>query len=526
MPAAAPRRPVVRPASDSRRKSAVVVGAGPGGLAAAMLLAHAGVKVTVIERLPFVGGRTSAIRAEGYRFDLGPTFFLYPRVLERIFKAVGRDLWADVPMTRLDPQYRVIFGTTGGHIDCTPNLDAMAERVAKLNPADGANVKRFILENRVKLEKFRPCLESPFQKWSDLVSLELMKLLPLLRPWASVDDELRRYFADPRVRLAFTFQSKYLGMSPFNCPSLFSILSYLEYDFGVWHPTGGCSAVSDRMGELAADMGVEFRLGEEVTEVLFDGRKAAGVKTAEGEYRGDALVINADFAHAMTKLVPNRLRKAWTDEKIAKKRFSCSTFMMYLGVDGPPPAVPHHTIYTSEDYLGNLDDIENAHRLSADPSVYVQNACVTDPDLAPKGRHTLYVLSPVTHQHGNVDWAKETPAFRAKVYDQLKKLGLDDVERRVRYEKILTPAGWQHDYHIFKGATFNLAHNLGQMLHLRPRNRFDELPGVYLVGGGTHPGSGLPVIYESARITSRLLLNDFGLDAAWLDVPEAVPAVV
>lgn len=524
MPVTAPRGPIARPVSDSRKKSAVVVGAGPGGLAAAMLLAHAGVKVTVVERLPFVGGRTSAIQADGYRFDLGPTFFLYPRVLERIFAAVGRDLWTDVPMARLDPQYRVIFGTTGGQIDCTPNLDVMAERVAKLNPTDGANVKRFILENRVKLERFRPALESPFQKWTDLLSPDLVKLLPLLRPWASVDDELRRYFADPRVRLAFTFQSKYLGMSPFNCPSLFSILSYLEYDFGVWHPTGGCSAVSDRMGELAEDMGVDFRLGEEVTEVLFDGRKAVGVKTAEGEYRGDALVINADFAHAMTKLVPNRLRKNWTDEKIAKKRFSCSTFMMYLGMDGPAPEIPHHTIYTSEDYIGNLDDIENAHRLSADPSVYVQNACVTDPDLAPKGRHTLYVLSPVTHQHRSVDWAKETPAFRAKVYSQLKKLGLEDVERRVRYEKILTPAGWQHDYHIFKGATFNLAHNLGQMLHLRPRNRFDELPGVYLVGGGTHPGSGLPVIYESARITSRLLLNDLGMDTVWLDMPEAMPA--
>ena len=144
--------------------------------------------------------------------------------------------------------------------------------------------------------------------------------------------------------------------------------------------------------------------------------------------------------------------------------------------------------------------------------------------LAPQGKHTLYVLAPVTHQHGNVDWATEAPAFRAKVLQQLKKLGVEHVQERVRYEKVLTPANWQFDYHIFKGATFNLAHNLGQMLHLRPRNRFDELPGVYLVGGGTHPGSGLPVIYESARITSRLLLNDLGLDAGWLDAVDTTPA--
>jgi len=520
--AVAPARPS-RSAPERRGKSVVIVGAGPGGLAAALLLRHAGVNVTVVERQPFVGGRTSSIRADGFRFDLGPTFFLYPRVLERIFSAIGRNLWADVPMARLDPQYRVIFGTTGGHLDCTPNLALMAERVAKLNPSDGANVAKFISANRVKLEKFRPALESPFLKWTDLLSWDLMKLLPILRPWASVDNELSRYFQDPRVRLAFTFQSKYLGMSPFNCPSLFSILSYLEYDFGVWHPFGGCGAVSEKMAELAREMGVEFRLGEPVTEVLFEGKKAVGVKTEQGEYRADALVINADFAHAMNKLVPNRLRKNWTDEKLEKKRFSCSTFMMYLGLDGEAPALPHHTIYTSEDYLGNLDDIENGHRLSDDPSVYVQNAGVTDPDLAPKGQHALYVLAPVTHQHGNVDWAKETPAFRAKVLKQLDKLGLDGVEKRIRYEKVVTPAGWQFDHHIFKGATFNLAHNLGQMLHLRPRNRFEDLQQVYLVGGGTHPGSGLPVIYESARITSRLLLNDFGLDAGWLDQVNAIP---
>lgn len=490
-----------------------------------MLLGHAGLKVTVVERLPRVGGRTSTIRADGFKFDLGPTFFLYPRVLERIFAAIGRDLWTDVPMTRLDPQYRVIFGTTGGQLDCTPNLDAMSERVARLNPTDGANVKRFIEANHNKLEKFRPALESPFLKWTDLLSWDLMKLLPILRPWASVDNELRRYFTDPRVRLAFTFQSKYLGMSPFNCPSLFSILSYLEYDYGVWHPFGGCGAVSERMAELAREMDVEFRLGEPVTEVLFDGKKAVGVKTTASEYRADALVINADFAQAMTKLVPDRLRRNWTDAKLAKKRFSCSTFMLYLGLDGPPPNLPHHTIYTSQDYLGNLDDIETKHRLSDDPSVYVQNACVTDPDLAPKGKHTLYVLVPVTHNHGNIDWAVETAAFRTKVLMQLEKIGLPDVEKRIRYEKIITPAGWQFDYEIFKGATFNLAHNLRQMLHLRPRNRFEDLERVYLVGGGTHPGSGLPVIYESARITSRLLLNDFGMDAAWLDESTAFPVV-
>ena len=502
-------------------KSVLIIGAGPGGLAAAILLAKAGVNVRVLERLPRVGGRCSAIEESGFRFDLGPTFFLYPRVLERIFDLVGKNLHREVPMTRLDPQYRILFGERGGELLCTPDLTRMEAEVAKVCPADAANVRRFIDENRVKLERFRPALESPFLSWRDLLSWDLVKLLPMLRPWASVDNELRRYFSDPRVRLAFTFQSKYLGMSPFNCPSLFSILSYLEYDFGVWHPYGGCSAVSEGMTRVAQEFGASFHLNEPVTELLFDGKRVIGAKTTEGEYRADAVIVNADFAQAMKKLVPDHLRRRWTDAKLEKKRFSCSTFMMYLGIDGRYDDLSHHTIYTATDYEQNLDDIEHRHQLTADPSIYVQNASVTDNTLAPRGMSTLYVLAPVTHRTGNVDWAKETPRFRQVVLGQLAKLGLNDVERRIRYEKVLTPAGWEGDYEVFKGATFNLAHNLGQMLHLRPRNRFEDLDGVYLVGGGTHPGSGLPVIYESARITSRLLLQDFGLDAGWLGEPGA-----
>jgi phytoene desaturase len=522
MPTATLSAPPTTPKRTGKApKTAIVIGAGPGGLAAAMLLAKAGIQVRVLERLPSVGGRCSAIREQGYRFDLGPTFFLYPRVLERIYKMCGRDLMRDVPMKRLDPQYTVLFGEHGGELVCTPNLHKMAEEVGKLNAEDGKNVTRFIAENRIKLERFRPTLESPFLSWRNLISWDLIKLLPLLRPWKSVDGELGRYFSDPRTRLAFSFQAKYLGMSPFNCPSLFTILSYLEYDFGVWHPIGGCNAVSENMAKAASDLGATIHLDEPVTEVLFEGRNAVGVKTAQGEYRADAVVINADFAQTMKKLIPNAIRKRWTDEKLEKKRYSCSTFMMYLGVEGKYDHLGHHTIYTSNDYVGNLADIETHSRLSPDPSFYVQNPGVTDDTLAPPGHSTLYVLAPVPHKSDTVDWKAETPRFRSLLYQQLEKVGITDLESRVRYEKIVTPDDWEGDYEVFRGATFNLAHNLRQMLHLRPRNRFEDLGNVYLVGGGTHPGSGLPVIYESARITSRLLLNDLGLDASWLGVPGA-----
>ncbi len=493
------------------QKKVVIIGAGPGGLASALLLAGAGFSVTILERQQRVGGRTAALERDGFRFDTGPTFFLYPEILQEVFQAVGADLWQELQLERLDPQYRIQFGT-GGHLDATPDIPAMEREIARLCPGDAAGFRPFLEDNRAKLASFKDILQRPFDGWRDVVSLELLRKAPLVRPGASVDGDLKRWFSDPRVRLAFSFQSKYLGMSPFRCPSLFTILSFLEYEHGVFHPIGGCAAVMEKMADLAERIGVEIRCGESVEEIVFEGKRARGVRTDRGLYHADAVVMNADFAHAVQRMVPNQLRRRWTDGKIARKKFSCSTFMMYLGIKGRHDELPHHTIHISSDYEGNLDDIERAHRLSADPSFYVQNAVVTDPTLAPSGHSTLYVLAPVTHEHPNVDWNREAPAFRRKILDQLTKVGIEGVEERIVSETVLTPRDWQTEYAVHKGATFNLAHSLDQMLHLRPRNRFEDVDGMYLVGGGTHPGSGLPVIFESARISSRLLAEDLGVE--------------
>jgi phytoene desaturase len=495
--------------ANCSQPSVVIIGAGPGGLATAISLASSGVKVKVLERRNQVGGRTSAIEADGFRFDLGPTFFLYPRVLDEIFRAAGFKLENEVKLTRLDPQYRVIFGS-GGHLDATPEVARMERQIAALAPRDAVNFRSFLTENRIKLERAQPCLESPFLDWRAVANLRLLKLLPMLRPHQSLDQYLGRFFSDPRIRLAFSFQSKYLGMSPFRCPSLFSILSFLEYEHGVFHPEGGCAAVTEAMARIARRLGVEICLGSEVKELLFEGRRVVGARDQSQIYSADALVINADFAHAISTLVPDRLRRRWQNRKIARKKFSCSTFMMYLGIEGVFD-LPHHSIYISRDYARNLDEIESDHILSEDPSFYIQNAAVTDRTLAPAGMSTLYVLVPVTHEHHNVDWRSEAGRYRALVMRQMAKAGFAGVEKRVRFERIITPLEWKREYHIYKGATFNLAHTLDQMLHLRPRNRFEDLEGVYLVGGGTHPGSGLPVIFESARISARLLLADLGL---------------
>ncbi|MBA2242743.1 MAG: phytoene desaturase [Chthoniobacterales bacterium] len=496
----------------SKNGSVIIVGAGPGGLAASILLAAAGMRVRIIERLPMVGGRTSTIQADGFRFDLGPTFFLYPRVLNEIMRVAGTTLSREVDLVRLDPQYRLIFGA-GGTLDCTPNAAEMERQIAALAPTDAGGFERFLCENRRKLELMQPCLENAFHSWRDLINPGLLRFLPALQPHRSIDAYLRRFFSDERTRLAFSFQSKYLGMSPFRCPSLFSILSFLEYEYGVFHPIGGCGAITAALARVAQRLGVEINLDEPVKELLLENKRAVGVRTQRRIYRADAVVVNADFARAMSRLVPDTSRRRWTEKKLAGKKFSCSTFMLYLGIEGRYDR-PHHNIYMSRNYERNLDEIENRHVLSRqDPSFYVQNASVTDATLAPSGMSTLYVLAPVTHQHPNVDWKKEKAGFRALLLKQIEKAGFGNVEPRIRFEHMITPLEWDKQYEIHLGATFNLSHNLGQLLHLRPRNRFEDLPGVYLVGGGTHPGSGLPVIFESARITSRLLCDDLGIEA-------------
>jgi phytoene desaturase len=490
-------------------KKVLIVGAGPGGLAASILLAKAGVQVTVLERLAHLGGRTSTFTSGGFTFDRGPTFFLYPQVLREIFAAAGSDLDRELEMIRLDPQYRLVFGG-GGELLATPDLEKMRAAVSEISPEDGPAFLKYYEVNRRKLAAFAPILSSPFLGWKDLFRPDLLKMLPLLKPWRSLHTDLSHYFQDPRIRLAFSFQSKYLGMSPFRCPSLFSILAFMEYEYGVFHPVGGCGAITVAMAKLAQSLGVQIKLEHDVEKIDFAGKKPKGVYAAGEYFPCDSLVINADFARAMTRLVPDELRPRWSERQLAKKQFSCSTFMMYLGVKGRFEDVAHHTIYIPKDYPATLTDIERDHVLSTDPPFYLQNACVTDGSLAPEGCSTLYALFPVTHQHKNVNWERNKAGFRRLALQQLERVGVE-VQGRVLFERDFTPDNWAEDFQLHLGSTFSMAHSFKQMLHLRPRNRFEDLESVYLVGGGTHPGSGLPVIFESSRITSRLLLEDFGM---------------
>nr|MCC5641172.1 FAD-dependent oxidoreductase [Nostoc sp. CHAB 5844] len=270
------------------KRSVAVVGAGPGGLAAAMLLAAAGQKVVVYERLDAVGGRTRTVTADRFRFDIGATFFLYPEILRGIFARCGLDLADFVTLKRLEPQYRIAFE---GGPDIRPSSDMarLEAEIAKIDVEDARNVGTFVARGRAKLDVFRPVLQRSFSNPFAYLSPPFLKALGWLSPLKTVDGDLARLFRDPRTRLAFSFQTKYLGMSPYRCPSLFTILPFLEFEYGVWHPMGGCGAVSEGMAAAARRLGVEFRLSEPVEEIAFEGRRAVGVRTAKGASPADAV---------------------------------------------------------------------------------------------------------------------------------------------------------------------------------------------------------------------------------------------
>lgn len=300
-------------------------------------------------------------------------------------------------------------------------------------------------------------------------------------------------------------------MSPWESPGAFSILSYIEHAYGVYHVKGGLNSLTAAMAKAAREEGAVIHTNNGVKELLItQDKRVYGLLLEDGrKVMADEVIINADFGHAMTTLVKPNVFKKYSKEKLEKKPFSCSTFMLYLGIDKQFD-LPHHTIWFAKDYRKNVEEITKTKVLSEDPSIYIQNAVVTDSTVAPKGKSTLYVLVPVPNNTSEIDWQTVAKPFRDMIIQMLnEKLGIHNLEEHIEVEKIITPHDWESEIGVYKGATFNLGHQLHQMLAFRPRNKFEELEHCYLVGGGTHPGSGLPIILESARITANSILDDY-----------------
>lgn len=491
-------------------KRIVVIGAGPGGLTAAMILAYRGFEVDVFEAKEHVGGRNAELKVGDYTFDTGPTFLMMKFILDEVFQEAGVDGDKLIDFISLDPMYRLHFGDFS--LDFSPDHAQTRSSIEKLFPGRGSAYDRFLTRERKRFEHMAPCLQRTYNSVASLACGDFIKAIPHLGFGRTVFDILNSYFQDEKLTLAFSFQSKYLGMSPWTCPGAFAMLSYIEHAYGVYHVKGGLSVISQTMAEVARRNGARIHLGRPVKSLLLDGREAKGVELADGEkIPADRVVINADFAHAMANLAPSGSVRKWSPSALEKKRFSCSIFMLYIGLDKVYD-LPHHTVFFADDYRANVQDIFERKILSKDTSFYIRNASVTDSSLAPEGHSGLYVLVPVANLRGEIDWDSEKDSFRDYVLELMeRKAGLTDLRQHITAEKIITPNNWRDDYAVYEGAVFNLAHNISQMLCFRPRNRFEEIDRCYLAGGGTHPGSGLPTIYESGRIAANLICRDAGV---------------
>ncbi|TYS90788.1 NAD(P)/FAD-dependent oxidoreductase [Rossellomorea aquimaris] len=489
-------------------KKMIVIGAGPGGLAAAMLLAGKGYDVEVYEKQTFVGGRNGAVTMDGYTFDIGPTFLSMPEIAEELFEAAGRNLHDYVDLQELSMMYELIFKDKRVQMFKDPEL--LSEEIERHYPGNAEGYTRFMNDTRKKMERLKPILQSPMDRYYQYISWKVLRALPQLSLGKSLYSVLSDYFTNHELRLAFTFQSKYLGMSPWECPGAFSILSFMEHEYGIFHPIGGVNQLSKAMAKVVTEHGGSIHLGRGVKKLWIEDRNVVkGIITEDGEQvSADEVIINGDFAHVMSNLVEDGVLKKYSKEKLKKKKYSCSTFMIYLGIDKQFD-LPHHSILFAEDYKKNVEEITESFTLPEDPSIYIQNASVTDKTLAPPGHSTLYILAPVPNNVSGIDWTENEQMFRNLVLDAVEsKTNLKNIREHIQVEKIISPHHWEEDFNIYQGATFNLGHQLTQMMALRPHNKFEELENCWLVGGGTHPGSGLPTILESARITTNMLLNE------------------
>lgn len=497
-------------------KKVIIIGAGPGGLTAGMLLSNRGYDVQIFEKKDYIGGRNGRIQMGGFVFDIGPTFLMLPEVLEDVFRFTGRNPGDYLDMKEIEPLYRLRFK---GKDDFYPSRDMkyMLEQIKKLFPGDEKGYEKYMEKEVSKFNRIFNCLRVPYDRFIHLARPVFLKAIPKLDIGRTLYGRLSEYFKHEEMKIAMTFQSKYLGMSPWNCPAGFTILSYIEHSRGIFHPIGGLNKIPEAMGRVIGEEGGKIHLSTPVKELIVENGTAKGVLLENGEkVMADYVIINADFAHAMTHIVKKENRKKYTDSDLAGRDYSCSTFMLYLGFNKKYD-IPHHNIIFADDYRQNVKEIADKKVISTDPSFYLHNASATDPTLAPEGKSALYVLVPVPNNSGGIDWDREKERFRRLVLDKIiEKTELKDIEEHIEAEKIITPLDWERDYSVYKGATFNLSHKLSQMLYFRPHNKFQEFRNCYLVGGGTHPGSGLPTIIESGRISANLIIQDGGTGLGYI----------
>jgi len=490
-------------AEQDDRSHAVVIGSGFGGLAAAVRLGARGYRVTVLERLDQPGGRARVFRQDGFTFDAGPTVITAPFLFEELWELCGRRLADDVDLRPVHPFYRIRFDD-GDVFDYSGDAESMREEIRKFSPEDEAGYERFLaMSERIFDTGFTRLGHVPFDSAWDMARIvpDMVRLQSHLTVYRLV----ARFIRHPKLRQVLSFHPLLVGGNPFATTSIYTLIAYLERHWGVHFPIGGTGALVNGLLDLIDGLGGSLRLDADVGEIVVQDGKAEGVRLTDGEMiPADVVVSNADSAWTYRHLVPAAARKRWTDRKLEKSRYSMGLFVWYFGTRRQYPEVAHHSILLGPRYRGLLDDIFGA-RLAEDFSLYLHRPTATDPQLAPPGMDSFYVLSPVPNLAASVDWEQEAAPYRRAIESYLADTVLPGLASELVTSRVMTPLQFRDELLAFRGAAFSFEPILSQSAWFRPHNRSEEVEGLYLVGAGTHPGAGVPGVLSSARVLDAVV---------------------
>jgi len=481
---------------------ALVIGAGFGGLAAAIRLGARGYRVTVIDRLDQPGGRAREFRQDGFTFDGGPTIITAPFLFEELFDLCGERLADHVTLKPLTPFYTVRFDD-GTELRYSADHDFMREEIARFNPDDVAGYESL-------LEESRKCYEVGFVKMVDRPFNTLGRMagaVPDLigtRAYRSIYKMVSAHIKDERLRMAFSFHPLFIGGNPLRASSMFGLILHLEKEAGVHYAMGGTNTLARALVTLIEGQGGGVRLETEAAEILVENGTARGVRLTTGEtLMADIVVSNADAAWTHAKLLPKGRR--WTEKRLARAAYSMGLFVWYFGTDRQFPDVDHHTIMMGPRYGPLLKDIFDNKVLAEDFSLYLHRPTATDPSMAPEGHDAFYVLSPVPNLSGDIDWAVEAEPYRQRIEDHLEATKLPGLKDSIVTSRLLTPPDFETDYLSYYGAGFSFEPKITQIAWFRPHNVSEEIANLYFVGAGTHPGAGVPGVIASAKVLDKLV---------------------
>jgi len=498
---------------DKRR--AAVIGSGFGGIAAAIRLQALGVQTTLFEARDKPGGRAYVYNDQGFTFDAGPTVITAPECLEELFALAGRKLSDYVELLPITPFYRLIWDD-GDHFDYVGDGEQMRAQIGARDPRDADGYSAFVeYTKRVFQKGYTELAATPFLRFFDMV--RVAPQLARLRADRSVYDTVARFVHDPHVREALSFHSLLVGGNPFDTSAIYTLIHYLERRYGVWFPRGGTGALVNALITLFQELGGELRLSAPVRSIRLEeraGQTLHHVRTdAHGEEAFELVVSNADLHHTYSKLYQGVESAQKTASKLERADWSMSLFVLYFGTDVQYD-LAHHTVIFGPRYEALLREIFDGPKLPDDFSLYLHAPTVTDPSLAPPGCGTHYVLSPVPHLgNANIDWAEEAPRYAKKIVRALER-HMPNLGQHIVTQRWFTPQDFQGTLNAFHGSAFSIAPTLIQSAYFRPHNRDPKIPGLFIVGAGTHPGAGLPGVINSAKATVSLIAQQLGKESA------------